>query len=830
MNKCYYRIVWKNYPDVGTPLNEQNLNKIDVATDEMDNRILTLDSAKFDKSEAQLLIKYVEYDEDTGIFKITHHNGASYTIDTLLEKLAINFDYDYQTQKLIITLSDGTEKYVDLSALITQYEFVDSDTIAFTLDANGKVSAKIKEGSIEEKHLRPDYLADVKVEVAKAEASAGVALDSQHAAKLSEDNALASANASADSAQDSADSAAAALESEQNSRESEEAALGHKNAAKISEDNAVASAVAAGESKESAAGSARAAAGSAADAKASEDAAEASASQAEYFSLMSKSYANGTEGEVRPGDATDNSKFYSELAQYLTDEAAKLLDQAQKLIAAATAGAIIPSGTVAFENLPTEPQVGYMYNISNSFVTDDRFAEGPGIQYNPGANVYWTRDGQWDVMIGVQVTGVKGAAESFYRQGNVDITPANIGLGNVPNVGTNDQTPTFTQAATRENIASGNKLSVILGKIMKWFADLKAVAFSGSYTDLSNKPTALKNPSALTFTGAVTGSYDGSAAKSVAIPSVGNGTVTIKQAGASKGSFTTNQSGNTTIELTDNNTWRPVQDNLNSTSTTDSLSASQGKVLDEKKYDKSGGTVNGRINAGGKVEMWTDGEGGNVRITGKDETLWEADAYNGDLRIFTYANGVKTGIIINKNGEVSFPSGATTNWSWVQNKPSTYPPSSHRHSWGEIDGRPDDVGGTTAKIFNYIGYGTAIAGHVYSYSIGGGVYILNVQGSIVQANTGGEFDWGINLTAILSYSKLNTGMRYVFGSWKAFREGVLQYIPMGYGTAFSETSKGGYRVLLPGRYYQADGAYGGWGSGSAIAQPGTFWEATIVVM
>ena len=38
------------------------------------------------------------------------------------------------------------------------------------------------------------------------------------------------------------------------------------------------------------------------------------------------------------------------------------------------------------------------------------------------------------------------------------------------------------------------------------------------------------------------------------IPTVGNGTVTIKQAGATKGSFTMNQSGATTIELTDSNT------------------------------------------------------------------------------------------------------------------------------------------------------------------------------------------------------------------------------------------------------------------------------------
>ena len=333
---------------------------------------------------------------------------------------------------------------------------------------------------------------------------------SEDAAKLSEVNAAGSATSAAGSAQAAAGSAADAKISE--------------DAAKLSEDNAATSAVAAEESKEAAAGSAQSAAGSAEDAKASEDAAEASAGQAEDFSLMSKSYAVGTDGQVRPGDPTDNSKYYSDLAQYLTDEAAKLLDQAQKLISAATAGALIPSGTVAFENLPTEPQVGYMYNISNSFVTDDRFAEGPGIQYNPGANVYWTKDGQWDVMIGVQVTGVKGAAESFYRQGNVNIAPADIGLGNVPNVITNDQTPTFSQAATRENIASGNKMSVIMGKIMKWFADLKTVAFSGSYNDLSNKP------------------------------SIGAATITIKQNGAVKGTFTVNQNENATIELTDNNT------------------------------------------------------------------------------------------------------------------------------------------------------------------------------------------------------------------------------------------------------------------------------------
>lgn len=49
--------------------------------------------------------------------------------------------------------------------------------------------------------------------------------------------------------------------------------------------------------------------------------------------------------------------------------------------------------------------------------------------------------------------------------------------------------PTFTEASQRQNIESGESLSTILGKIKKFFTDLKSVAFTGSYNDLSNKPT-----------------------------------------------------------------------------------------------------------------------------------------------------------------------------------------------------------------------------------------------------------------------------------------------------------------------------------------------------
>jgi len=81
-----------------------------------------------------------------------------------------------------------------------------------------------------------------------------------------------------------------------------------------------------------------------------------------------------------------------------------------------------------------------------------------------------------------------------------DVTAEQIGLDKVPNVTTNNQSPTFTEATTRANITSGETLSTLFGKIKKFFTDLKTVAFTGSYTDLSNKPTSMQNPNSLTLT------------------------------------------------------------------------------------------------------------------------------------------------------------------------------------------------------------------------------------------------------------------------------------------------------------------------------------------
>ncbi len=43
MQKAYNRIEWENHPSDKTPLNESNLNKMDAAIDELDNRIINMD-------------------------------------------------------------------------------------------------------------------------------------------------------------------------------------------------------------------------------------------------------------------------------------------------------------------------------------------------------------------------------------------------------------------------------------------------------------------------------------------------------------------------------------------------------------------------------------------------------------------------------------------------------------------------------------------------------------------------------------------------------------------------------------------------------------------
>lgn len=226
----------------------------------------------------------------------------------------------------------------------------------------------------------PDPLADADYSETEVPDIINLARVSAESAAESAANAAAHETNAAASATAAANSATAAATSESN-------AAASATAAKTSEDNAKASETAASNSQTAAANSATAAANSA-------TAAANSKNDSEAWAIGER---NGVPVASTDETYNNNSKYYSEVAQQ------------------AAAGGLIPQGTVTFANLPpiADAKVGDLWNISDSFTTTADFREGAGEYYGPGADVYKTADGYWDVLADVPqiMTGATASAD-----------------------------------------------------------------------------------------------------------------------------------------------------------------------------------------------------------------------------------------------------------------------------------------------------------------------------------------------------------------------------------------------------------------------------------
>lgn len=129
----------------------------------------------------------------------------------------------------------------------------------------------------------------------------------------------------------------------------------------------------------------------------------------------------------------------------------------------------------------------------------------------------------------------------------------------------NEKIPTVTNSLTSTSTTSA--LSAAQGKVLKdSLDDLAPVASSGSYTDLTGKPTipSVINTLTSTLTASALSAYQGKVLK---------GLIDALATVASTGSYS---------DLTGKPTIPSVINNLTSTSTTSALSAYQGKVLDDR--------------------------------------------------------------------------------------------------------------------------------------------------------------------------------------------------------------------------------------------------------
>lgn len=173
------------------------------------------------------------------------------------------------------------------------------------------------------------------------------------------------------------------------------------------------------------------------------------------------------------------------------------------------------------------------------------------------------------------------------------------------------------------------------------------VATSGNYNDLSNKPTIptkLPTPNVLTFTGAVTGTWDGSAAKTVNIPS-----------GSSY-----------TLPLASNSTRGGIK-----------LSSST-----------QGGTPNGITTTSGRTYA--------VQVNSNEQAVvnvpWTDTKYSLPTASATTLGGVKVGSgLAISNGVLSATGGGEADsvaWGNVTGKPSWIGSSKPSYSWPEITSKP----------------------------------------------------------------------------------------------------------------------------------------------
>ncbi len=76
-----------------------------------------------------------------------------------------------------------------------------------------------------------------------------------------------------------------------------------------------------------------------------------------------------------------------------------------------------------------------------------------------------------DTAIGTKANESDLTAHTGNTSNPHSVTKTQVGLGNVPNVATNDQTPSYTESTSLSKLSSGEKLSVAFGKISKAITD-----------------------------------------------------------------------------------------------------------------------------------------------------------------------------------------------------------------------------------------------------------------------------------------------------------------------------------------------------------------------
>lgn len=467
LSKLYSRINWRNYPSEESPINEANLNRMDAAINNIDNRVLEQETLKLDKQSAYGLVQDWTMDETTGIITITKLSGEQILFDLNIEKIPVGFELSADGI-LTMTTSDGTKMTANIGDMIPVLTFRDSDTIAVTVKGTGKnktYSFAIKAGSVTGEMLEPNYLANVQTAAGQAQGAAEEAVLSAAATKTSATSAAASAGTAADSAVAAEQSASAAAVSESNALSCKNAAQTAAETAANAKDISVTKAAEANTYAQTAGQQAAEAAVSQSNAATSARIAESNAQTAIDKAVLAKSYAVGGTG-TRPGEDTDNAMYYMQQAMQQTGGIPTKLSQLEN-----DTGFI----TIAVSNLINYYTTNMVYTKTE---VDAKLSAIPkfaivAVDTLPTKDISETTI----YLLREQTAGTNKCSEWVYINGawemlgdlDIDLSGYLVKTGDGSSL-----VEIFSQASELANIVSGEKHSVIFGKIAKAIATLIA--------------------------------------------------------------------------------------------------------------------------------------------------------------------------------------------------------------------------------------------------------------------------------------------------------------------------------------------------------------------
>lgn len=138
------------------------------------------------------------------------------------------------------------------------------------------------------------------------------------------------------------------------------------------------------------------------------------------------------------------------------------------------------TASVAIVGYEGAENISYQANTPSTRIgTDGLFSF-----WSPQQYLYFSKDEGFSLRSGITLTSPSG-------EYSLTVNDQGISIKGEAGTDASNNTVSFTMAGTRVNISTGEKLSVAFGKIARWLADLKTVAFTGKYSDLDGRPASL---------------------------------------------------------------------------------------------------------------------------------------------------------------------------------------------------------------------------------------------------------------------------------------------------------------------------------------------------